>query len=103
MSEIFDLMHQARELAQTAKDAMAAHSPAADKTTESIARAILSEAKRLLSSNPIIESISFPQGDVSWVSVRSAMQAVCQALSSENSAHIQAANARRTRPRGPWS
>lgn len=94
MSDVFDLMHQAQQLAQTAKDAMA-HSLAADKTTESIARAILAEAKSLLPNNRIIESITFPQGDVSWVSVRSAMQAVHEGLSSENSARIRAAQAQR--------
>lgn len=99
MSDVFDLMHQARGVAETAKDAMA-HSLAADKTTESLALAILAEAKRLLPSNGIVQSISFLPGDVSWVSVRSAMQAVHNALSSENFARIQAANARGGRLRG---
>jgi hypothetical protein len=102
MSEVFDLMHQASHVAESAKDAIA-HSLAADKTTESLARVILEEAKRLLPNNRILQSIAFPEGDVSWVSVRSAMEAASEALSAANSAALQAANARRVRTGGPWS
>lgn len=104
MSEVFDLMHQALEVVQTAKDAMK-HGLPADKTTESLAREILSEAKALLPNIKIVQSINFPEGDVSWVSVRSAMQAVQQALSKEHSAQLRAAN-RANAPRrrlGTWS
>lgn len=104
MSEVFDLMHQALEVVQTAKDAME-HALPADKTTESLAREILSEAKALLPNSRIVQSINLPEGDLSWVSVRSAMQAVHQALSKEHSAQLRAANRANAtrRPRGPWS
>jgi hypothetical protein len=102
MSEVFDLMHQAREVADTAKDAMG-QSPAADRTTASLAQEILTEAKRLLPSNRIVQSISFAEGDLSWASVRSAMQAVHQALSAENSSRLREANAGRRQRSGPWS
>jgi hypothetical protein len=101
MSEIYELMHQAREVAETAKDAMG-HSLAADKTTASLAQVILAEAKRLLPSNRIVQSISFAEGDLSWVSVRSAMQAVHGALSAENSSRIRASNAAGPRLRSSW-
>ena len=84
MSEIFELLHQARRVAETAKDAMG-HSLAADKTTESLARTILGETKRLLPNNRIVQSLTFTDGDLSWVSVRSAMEASHEALSQENS------------------
>jgi hypothetical protein len=102
MSDVFDLMHQARGVAETAKDAMA-HSLAADRTTASLAQVILSEAKRLLPNNQIVQSISFAEGDLSWVSVRSAMQAVHKALSAENSSRMRVANARGRRAGGTWS
>lgn|SRR5215469_2612993 len=91
MSEVFNLMHQAGEVVQTAKDAME-HALPADKTTESLAREILSEAKTLLPGSRILQSINFPVGDISWVSVRSAMQAVHQALSQAHSEQLRAAN-----------
>ena len=102
MSEVFDLMHQARGVAETAKDAMA-HSLAADRTTASLAQVILSEATRLLPNNQIVQSIGFAEGDLSWVSVRSAMQAVYEALSAENSSRIRATNTRGKRAGGAWS
>jgi hypothetical protein len=96
MSEVFDLMHQALEVVQTAKDAMG-YSLAADKTTQSLARTILDEAKRLLPNHKIVQSLSLPPDDADWVSVRSAMQAVANALSSQNMSAVRAANARRMR------
>jgi hypothetical protein len=84
MSELFELMHHAREVAETAKDAMG-HSLAADKTTETLARTILAEAKRLLSRNVVLNALDLPQGsDLDWTSIRSAMQAVANALSEAN-------------------
>jgi hypothetical protein len=102
MSEVFDLMHQARGVADTAKDAMD-HSLAADRTTASLAQVILGKAKLLLPSNEIVQSLSFPEGDLSWVGVRSAMHAVYEALSAENSSRRHVANARGARRGGPWS
>ena len=96
MSEIFDLLHQARAVAQTAKDAMG-HSLAADKTTQSLSRIILEEAKRLLPQDKVVQSLSLPTEDADWVSVRSAMEAVANALSAKHAAASYAANARRTR------
>ncbi len=101
MSEVFDLMHQSREMAQTAKDAMM-HSLAADKTSASLAQVILGEAKRLLPGSRVVQSIEFAEGDISWVSVRSAMQAVHEALSAENSSRIQAANRSSRGPGSQW-
>jgi hypothetical protein len=102
MAELFDLMHQARGVAETAKDAMT-HSLAADRTTASLAQVILNKAKLLLPANEIVQSLSFPEGDLSWVSVRSAMHAVYEALSAENSSRHYAANARGARAHGTWS
>lgn len=102
MSELFELMHQAGQVAETAKDAMG-HSHAADKTTESLARTILAEAKRLLPQNTIVQSLSLPDADSNWTSVRSAMTAVHEALSAENSSRHRAANAAGRSRRGPWS
>jgi hypothetical protein len=96
MSEIFDLLHQARAVAHTAKDAMG-HSLAADKTTHSLSLVILEEAKRLLPQDRVVQSLSLPTEDADWVSVRSAMEAVANALSAKNAAAIYAANARRMR------
>lgn len=104
MSEIFELMHQARLISETAKDAMT-HSLAAlaaDKTTESLARTILAEAKRLLPNNRVLQSLSFSDGDLSWVSVRSAMQACNEALSQEYSERARLKQPSRTRG-GEWS
>lgn len=102
MSEVFELMHQAGQVAETAKDAMG-HSLAADKTTQSLAHVILDEAKRLLPHNRIVQSVSLPPGDADWTSIRSAMTAVHEALSSEHSAALRAANARGARRSGTWS
>ena len=103
MSEIFELMHQAGEVAETAKDAMP-HSLPVDKTTEKLAREILAAAKEALPDHRILKSLNFEPGDVSWVSVRSAMQAVKEALSSENMARVRAKNTQRPKARrGPWS
>ena len=103
MSEIFELMHQAGEVAETAKDAMP-HSLAVDKTTERLAREILAAAKEALPDHRILKSLNFEPGDVSWISVRSAMQAVKEALSSENMARVRAKNTQRPKARrGPWS
>jgi hypothetical protein len=100
MSELFELMHHAQQVAETAKDAMG-HSLVADKTTELLARKILDEAKRLLPRNAIIQAINLPQDhDLDWTSVRSAMQAASNALSEANISQANAANARRTTP---WS
>lgn len=99
MSEVFDLMHQAGRVAETAKDAMG-QSLAADKTTASLAQAILEEAKRLLPDNKIVQSIVLPEGDIGWASVRSAMQATHEALSSAHSQRLRAANAGRARRGG---
>jgi hypothetical protein len=94
MSEIFELMHHALQVAETAKDAMG-HSLAADKTTESLARKILDEAKRLLPQNAVLQAVSLPQGrDLDWTSVRSAMQAAANALSEANISRAHASNAR---------
>jgi hypothetical protein len=100
MSEIFELLHQARLVSETAKDAMP-HSLAADKTTEGLARKILAETKRLLGNNPIVQSVNFPDGDLSWVSVRSAMQACNEALSQAYSERIRANQRGHTRG-GTW-
>ena len=53
MSEIFELMHQAGEVAETAKDAMP-HSLAVDKITERLAREILTAAKEVLPDHRIL-------------------------------------------------
>jgi hypothetical protein len=84
MSEIFDLMGQANDLAETAKDAMKGHGLIADKTTQGLARTILEEGKRLLPNDRVVQSLSFENNDLDWSSVRSVMQAVSNALSSEN-------------------
>jgi len=104
MSELFELMHHAREVAETAKDAMG-HSLAADKTTEALARTILLEAKRLLTRNAVLNSLDLPQGsDLDWTSIRSAMQAVANALSEANvEASRSASHAASNRRGTPWS
>jgi hypothetical protein len=83
-SELFDLMGQAADVAETAKDAMKGHARVADKTTQSLARTILDEAKRLLPDNRVVQSLCFENSELDWFSVRSVMQAVSNALSSEN-------------------
>jgi hypothetical protein len=95
MSDLFDLATQAREVAETAKDAMG-HSLVADKTTETLARTILEEAKRLLPQDRIVNSLTLPPEDAGWVSIRSAMQAVAKALTSKNLAAAKARNVRRS-------
>lgn len=102
MSEIFELMHQARQVAETAKDAMA-HSLVADKTTETLAHTILTEAKRLLPGNRLVQSLTLVEVDIQWVSVRSAMQAVNEALSREYHTRNQAAASARKGQGGQWS
>lgn len=100
MSEIFELMQHANNVAQTAKDAMASQSLAADKTTDGLTRTILEEAKRLLPRNKVLAAISLPtSGDLPWTSVRSAMEAVSDALSEENSRGGISQSIRRT---GVW-
>jgi hypothetical protein len=100
MSELFDLATQARHVAETAKEAMG-HSLVADKTTETLARTILEEAKRLLRRDRILEAVTLPSGEAGWVSIRSAMQAVANALTSET---LEATRARNVRRSGtPWS
>jgi hypothetical protein len=100
MSELFELMHHAMDVAQTAKDAMG-HSHAADKTTEALTRKILEESKRLLPHNAILGAISLrSDGDLSWTSVRSAMEAVANALSQENSRTHRSSPPTRS---SPWS
>ena len=99
MSELFELMNHALQVAETAKDAMG-HSLVADKTTEILARKILDETKRLLPQNAVLQAISLSQDrDLDWTSVRSAMQAAANALSEAN---ISRANAHRSRVT-PWS
>jgi hypothetical protein len=100
MSDLFDLAAQAREVAETAKEAMD-HSLVADKTTESLARTILEEAKRLLPQDQIVKSVNLPSEDAGWVSVRSAMQAVANALTSANRQKNRQIIPRRRG--GPWS
>jgi hypothetical protein len=103
MSELLELMHQARQVAETAKDAMEmATSLVADKTTEKLAHVILKEAKTLLPGNGLVQSLTLSETDLPWVSVRSAMQAVHEALSQEYHGRNQA-NARTSRgPNSPW-
>lgn len=97
MSEIFELMHHASNVAQTAKDAMG-QSLAADNTTVEIARKIIEEAKRLLPQNAILKMVNLPtSGDLPWTSIRSAMDAVANALSEENTSRAsQTTTIRRT-------
>ncbi len=97
MSEIFELMHHASNVAQTAKDAME-HSLAADKTTVEIARKIIEEAKRLLPQNTILKAVTLTtSGDLPWTSIRSAMDAIANALSEENTSRSSQTSAvRRT-------
>jgi hypothetical protein len=102
MSEVFALMHQAGQVAETAKDAMGS-SLVADKTTAALAQIILTEAKRLLPNNRIVQSLILPTADADWTSVRSAMQAVHEGLSTEHSAELREANRRASVRRGPWS
>jgi hypothetical protein len=102
VSEIFELMHQAGQVAETAKDAMG-HSLAADKTTAALAQVILTEAKRLLPNNRIVASLALPSGDADWTSIRSAMQAVHEALSTEHTAALRQANRQGNLRRGRWS
>jgi len=100
MSELIELMQHANNVAETAKEAMA-RSLAADKTTDAVTRKILDEAKRVLPRNAILEAIILrADGDLSWTSVRSAMEAVATALSEENSTRRR--NAPSPRGRTKW-
>ena len=108
MSEVFELMQQARGVAETAKDAMndARKSPGAtaDQTTVALTRAILKQAKSLLPNNSLVQSLDLETTD--WSSVRSAMQAVENGLSAESTARRKAGvaerNIRRTGGEHAW-
>jgi hypothetical protein len=98
MSEIFELMQQARRLAETAKDAMQLRNPSApDTVSAELAKTILKEAKRLLPKDTVVQALNFSDVETPWVSVRSAMEAITESLSAKNAAGIQAANQRRPR------
>ena len=84
MGEVFDLMGQANDVAETAKDAMHAKVLVADKTSQTLARTILKEAKTLVPNNRVVTALEFENGELDWSSIRSVMQAVSNALSSEN-------------------
>ncbi len=84
MSELFELMGHANDVAETAKDAMKGHTRVADKTTEKLARTIMDEAKRLLPDNRVVQSLSLENSDLDWSSVRSVMRAAANALSEES-------------------
>ena len=76
MSEVFDLMGQANDVAETAKDAMKAKVLVADRTSQTLARTILKEAKTLVPDNRVVAALDFEIGELDWSSIRSVMQAV---------------------------
>lgn len=89
MSEISGLNRQAKDVVETAKDAMKSRGLIADRTTQTLSRTILEEAKRRLPENRILAALNFEEGELDWSSVRSVMQAVSNALSSEYSEQVR--------------
>ncbi|HEY4777349.1 MAG TPA: hypothetical protein VIH56_06785 [Candidatus Acidoferrales bacterium] len=84
MSRLFELMHHALNLAETAKDAMRSNSIGEpDEVTWGTAVTVLNEAQQLLPENPILKDLKL--SSKRWVSMRSAMEAVANSLSSANS------------------
>ena len=57
MSEAFELLQDAQNLVETAKDAMRAGAEEPDDTTWGIAENVLKQAKRLFPSDPILQAI----------------------------------------------
>jgi len=94
VSERFQLMQQALGVAEIAKDAMSSgdHPRVADKATEKLTRAILKRAKELLPEDPVMQQLDLEGACMDWSGVRSAMQAVSNALSQERSGPVFAAS-----------
>jgi hypothetical protein len=82
MSIKFDLAAVARNLAETAKDAMRSEGESEpDEVSWSLAQRVLDQAKGLTSGDPIVQGIKLETKR--WVSLRSAMEAVAVKLESQ--------------------
>jgi hypothetical protein len=96
VSRLFELMHHALNLAETAKDAMRSNSIGEpDEVTWGTAVTVLKEAQQLLPENTILKDMKLTSK--LWVSMRSAMEAVANSLSSANSDAVHAGLAKRNR------
>lgn len=97
MPETSDLMRDAQNLVETAKDAMRVGAEEPDDTTWGIAGNVLKQAKELFPSDPIVQAIHLDTK--LWVSLRSAMEAAANRLKTKHEAERnrewQAANQRR--------
>jgi hypothetical protein len=97
MSETSDLLQDAQNLVETARDAMRAGQEEPDDTTWGIAENVLKQAKQLFPSDPIVQAIQLTTK--LWVSLRSAMEAAANRLRAKHEAErnkeLQAANQRR--------
>ncbi len=97
MSEAFELLQDAQNLVETAKDAMRAGAEEPDDTTWGIAENVLKQAKRLFPSDPILQAIQLTTK--LWVSLRSAMEAAANRLKvkheTERNRELKAVNQRR--------
>jgi hypothetical protein len=109
MSGTFDLLQDAQNLVETAKDAMHAGAQEPDDTTWGISENVLKQAKQLFPGDPIVQEIQLTTK--LWVSLRSAMEAVANRFKgkyeAERNREWQAANQRRMHNigggGGPWS
>jgi hypothetical protein len=96
MSQKFELMHHAINIAETAKDAMRTDSVGEpDDATWEIAVNVLKQAQQLLPGNAIVHDLKLTSK--LWVSIRSAMDAVANALSAANTSDSNATVANRNR------
>lgn len=108
MSETSDLLQDAQNLAETAKDAMRAGAEQPDDTTWGIAENVLKQTKQMFPGDPIVQSVQLTTK--LWVSLRSAMEAAANRLKGKHEAERnqrwQAANQQRMNNigrGGPWS
>jgi hypothetical protein len=82
MSVKFDLAEVAKNLAETAKDAMRSEGRSEpDDVSWGLAQQVLEQAKALLPGDRIVQGLKL--GTKLWVSLRSAMEAVAVKLDSQ--------------------
>jgi hypothetical protein len=104
VSETYELMHHALKLAETAKDMMRSDkAEAPDDSTLSHAETILSQTKKMLPDNAVVQGLKLSAK--TWPNLRIVMDAAANALSSASTRETIEAVANRNRryQAGPWS
>jgi hypothetical protein len=104
VSEKYELMHHAINLAETAKDMTRSDkAEAPDDSTLSHAETILSQTKKMLPDNAVVQGLQLSAK--TWPNLRIVMDAAANALSSANTRETREAVAARNRryQAGPWS